>query len=139
MADNIVNITIPDLDKTIAALSMLDGQAKPALARALFRHAEKVATRSKDTFVPVDKGTLRSTIHTELPKTEGEMISVGIAAGGPAAPYARLVHENLNPRIRWRKPGSGPKYLEKPFLEEAVHMDESLSSVLVEVVRDLFR
>lgn len=44
---------------------------------------------------PVDTGELRASHHVSKPLYEGFDASVTIEVGGPAAPYALYVHENL--------------------------------------------
>lgn len=45
---------------------------------------------------PVDTGALRASVHATEPEWEGTRVSAMIAAGGPAAPYALYVHEDLD-------------------------------------------
>lgn len=100
---------------TVPAIRVLDRKdISKAVAGALYRAAWEICTRSKDEFVPVVMGTLRSSIHAELPNTTfigdvaatehqpqmigatpiGTTIFVEFGAGGPAASYALKVHEN---------------------------------------------
>lgn len=44
---------------------------------------------------PVDKGSLRASEHVEGPTRQGKTTYTKIVAGGPSAPYAIYVHENL--------------------------------------------
>jgi hypothetical protein len=67
---------------------------------------------------PVDQGTLRGTVHVEGPFYEGRMIRMMIVAGGPAAPYAIYVHEDLE---AFHKVGQA-KYLESVIFESRPHM-----------------
>jgi hypothetical protein len=64
------------------------------VARALFIETEIETTEVKRR-TPVDKGTLRGTVHTVGPFRQFRKIYTLIAAGGPSAPYAIYVHENL--------------------------------------------
>lgn len=62
---------------------------------AVREEAEIEATESKRR-TPVDLGTLRSTIHVEGPDLlPNGSVTAAIVAGGPAAPYAVYVHEDL--------------------------------------------
>ncbi len=81
-----------------------------AATRVLFQKAEVIAGRAKEA-VPVDTGALRSTIHVEM--DQGATVSAAVVAGGPAAPYAVVVHEDLTARHTV----GGPKYIERPMLE----------------------
>jgi hypothetical protein len=82
------------------------------VAKALYIEANIEATESKKR-TPVMTGNLRaSTIVTE-PKIDGDAISVSIVVGGVAAPYAVLVHENLE---AFHRTGQA-KFLESTLLE----------------------
>lgn len=61
---------------------------------ALYLEAEIEVTEVKKR-TPVDKGTLRGTVHQEGPTRNFRRIYTLIVAGGPAAPYALFVHEDL--------------------------------------------
>jgi Bacteriophage HK97-gp10, putative tail-component len=65
-----------------------------AVAQALYQEAEIDATEVKKR-TPVLTGNLRASVHVVGPERKGTKTSVEIVAGGPAAPYAIYVHENL--------------------------------------------
>jgi hypothetical protein len=44
---------------------------------------------------PVEIGTLRGSHETGQPEWKGKMLQVNIQVGGPAAPYAKIVHERI--------------------------------------------
>lgn len=67
---------------------------------------------------PVDKGTLRGTVHVVGPVREGKRIYTLIACGGPSAPYAVYVHENLE---AFHKVGQA-KFLESVIMESRAYM-----------------
>jgi len=100
-------------------------QIRDKVAAALYREAERVMTKSKRDHVPVDTGTLRASGHVEQPVRKGRNVSVTLAFGGPAAPYALAVHEHLSRHsppswqhghVTFSPAGRGPKYLERPLL-----------------------
>lgn len=64
----------------------------------LFQQAEKIMTVSKADYVPVDKGHLRGSGFVEPPVMTSQGGSVTMGYGGPAAPYAYIVHEDLTVR-----------------------------------------
>ena len=73
---------------------------------------------------PVDTGALRASEHVEGPTREGRKVSVAIVAGGPAAPYALTVHEDLeanHPR------GGQAKYIESTLNESAPYIGERVA------------
>lgn len=98
---------------------------------ALYRLANLIITKAKQSYVPVapDGGTLRASGMVGEVRQEGNAVSVTMGFGdGPSAAYALAVHEHLSEHspeswrkhgqdIRWNVQGTGPKYLEKPFLE----------------------
>lgn len=67
---------------------------------------------------PVKKGVLKGSHETDKPKISGMDISVTIRVGGPAAPYAVHVHENLEAY----HPNGQAKFLESTIRESAKHM-----------------
>jgi hypothetical protein len=97
----------------------LGPRALQAAAGSLYRSSERIMTRSKDHFCPVDTGNLRATGHVRMPEVQGKEVRVvmgyGGTAGGKPVGYAVYVHEvNKN-----YKNGKQWKYLETP-LKEAI-------------------
>lgn len=62
---------------------------------------------------PVDTGALRTSVHVEGPERRGWTVMIRIVAGGPAAPYAVYVHEDLH---AFHKTGQA-KYIESVIME----------------------
>jgi len=97
------------------------GDQVDAVARAQFIETEIEATESKRR-VPVDTGNLRDTIHATGPSMDGGQVTTAVVAGGPAAPYAIEVHENLDAF----HPVGEAKYIEsvlresKPFMRDRI-------------------
>lgn len=83
------------------------------LAAAMFQEAEEIMGESKEKYVPVDTATLKSSGFVLPPNMYGNKILVEFGFGGPAAPYAITVHEDLDAK---HTVGSA-KYLEKPIME----------------------
>lgn len=92
------------------ALDRYGRRAQTAIAKALYREAEGIMAQSKE-LVPVDTGALRSSGHVRVPELRDRSATVVLGYGGPAAPYALYVHEDLN---AFHKVGMA-KYLEVPF------------------------
>lgn len=81
-----------------------------ASAAATYQMALELIARSK-AMCPVDKGTLIGSSYVRPPfKYMGSWAS----EVGYAAFYAWYVHERTE-ATNWTRPGSGPKYLEKPY------------------------
>ena len=81
------------------------------VARGLFKEGEGIMTISKQAYVPVDTGTLRASGFVDRPIRRGTKILVMLGYGGPAAPYAIFVHEDMD---AFHVVGQA-KYLEVPF------------------------
>jgi hypothetical protein len=87
------------------------------LGKALYQFGEEVMAVSKER-VPVDTGALMGSGFVTPPEHSGSVISVTVGYGGPSVNYALAVHEDMNPKRHWRRPGSGPKFLENPLKEK---------------------
>ncbi len=77
--------------------------------------------------VPVDTGALKGSGFVELPKVRGGEILVTVGYGGPAAPYAWDVHENLDMK---HDAGEEPKFLEQGLMSREGPMLDTLSTAL---------
>ncbi|MBC7340892.1 MAG: HK97 gp10 family phage protein [Clostridia bacterium] len=78
------------------ALEKLGKRTLVEAGKALYAEAELIMTESKKQ-CPVDTGTLKSTGYVEQPKYSGGQVTVQMGYGGPAAPYAVIVHEGYGP------------------------------------------
>jgi hypothetical protein len=114
-------VEIKGLIEMRAKLRRLAAEFPQEVGRALYQEALIEAKESMRR-TPVDTGALRASHETERPKYEGREISVTIKVGGPAAPYALIVHEDLDAY----HPVGRSKFLEstiresKPFLGQRV-------------------
>lgn len=118
-----------DAADVVARLGAVVEKSAPATIEAIHRQAEAIMTRSKEEFVPVRDGILRSS-GTVLPveRLPDGIVQATLQYGGASAPYAIQVHENprsgktggVSPSgqsyATWAKVGQW-KYLETPFLE----------------------
>lgn len=103
---------------------------RAAAGQGLREGGERVMDVSKAVRCPVDTGALRSTGHVTGPDGGGDQLSVDLNYGGPAAPYAWIVHE----RMGVRHPVGGPKYLEGPANE----MSGDVADLVAAAVRRAF-
>lgn len=87
------------------------------IGRALYLEGERIMMVSKH-LVPVDTGVLRNTGHVAPLEKDREGWLVMLGYGGPAAPYAKHVHERTNVP---HKVGQA-KYLETPAVEAEADM-----------------
>lgn len=119
-----IELDTSKFESKVAALT----KAQIKVGRALYREGNRIITRSKQEFVPVVTGNLRSSGYVELPQANGTEVTVTIGFGGAAAAYAAMVHENprsgntggVSPRGRPYKNFSTVgqwKYLEQPMNE----------------------
>lgn len=110
-------------DEVIKNLRRVQKKTPKRLAAALFKQANKIMTRSKRDYVPVDLGALKSSGKVEKPEIKSGVVSVLMTYGGNAAPYALAVHENpsgFDPPswkgiVTFSPSGRGPKYLQIPM------------------------
>ena len=127
----VIALTITGANEVANKLRALGTQMPDAVGRALKRFAEaEIATPAKQQYVPVVTGNLRASIVVGDPIVTARTVTVIIGAGGAAAPYGRMVHENprsgqtqgISPRgvryTRWSRVGQW-KYLEIPAIEAA--------------------
>jgi hypothetical protein len=109
-----VKYGLVDRDGVRKKIQQLSRQAPQIMMRALRQEAEIEATESKRR-TPVDLGNLRASVHVEGPQMKGKNVEVAIVAGGPAAPYALFVHEDLNAHHRVGQ----AKFIESTLKESA--------------------
>lgn len=123
-----MRLVVRGADDVIRNLHALGDQMPAALGRSLYRFAEvDITGPAKDEYAPVLTGALRSSLRTEQPEIGRRGARVVVAAGGAAASYAKIVHEN--PRAgqtggtspsgrrykRWSRVGQW-KFLETPAM-----------------------
>lgn len=83
---------------------------------ALYKEGVFIMGESKK-ICPLKDRTLRGSAYVTRPvlvKSIGQ-IMVDLGYGGSAVDYAIAVHEKTGNGIQWTSPGTGPKYLERPF------------------------
>jgi len=110
-------MTLGGADAMRAKLKRLADKFPNTVARGLYQETE-VEVREVKMRTPVDTGTLRGTIRQVGPFINGRMIYTMIAAGGPSAPYALYVHENLEAH----HPVGQAKYIESVILESRPYL-----------------
>lgn len=126
-----MEILISGHTKAAKQLAMAALSGVPAIGAALYREAEAVMTAAKTDYVPVDTGALRSSGVVEAPIIGATAASVRLGFGGPAAPYAVLVHEDLTKRHTVGQ----AKYLEIPLKARLSGMPAVLKQRVDDAVR----
>lgn len=94
-----MSLTLPALPKFRAALAKLGPQMYQIAGRALYREAERIMADSKQNYVPVDMGILRSSGFVKPPVVTGSSAVVEMGYGGAASSYALYVHEGTGPAV----------------------------------------
>lgn len=131
MAKRKFSLELKGVDKFKKKMSKIENRlVSKAIESHLFKEGEGIMAQSKS-LVPVDTGTLRSSGHVQLPKRIGNRIVVTLGYGGPSAPYAIPVHENLQV---FHKVGVA-KYLSLPFRQAARGFPKRLAARLRKEIR----
>lgn len=104
-------------------LQICDATRQEAAA-ALYQEAEILMTEAKDR-TPWETGVLRGTGHVQEPTYSAGEVRVELGFGGPAAPYAIFVHENLTAR---HPRGGRAKFLESVLDEAAPTLAERIAA-----------
>lgn len=105
-----------------ARLRALAGRFPKEAGTALFQEAQIEKTESMQR-TPVDTGALRASHVVSSPDISNGRIGVVISIGGPAAPYALYVHEDLEAD---HSVGQA-KFLESTLVESAPYMPQRIS------------
>lgn len=122
MANTTLQITgLAQCQRDLAALAQKLGIGP--VGAALRAEAEIEMTEAKRR-TPVDTGALRDSGHVTGPDVAAQEATVRLVFGGPAAPYALFVHENLE---AFHRVGEA-KFLERPLLEAAPHLADRVAA-----------
>ena len=119
-------VDISGTEALLKALLVSGEELTREVGRVLYYEATQVFDRSQD-IVPIDTGALRSSGVVDQPAVEGNEIFVAIRYGGAAAPYAAVVHENLE---AYHAPPTQAKYLEQPLVERLDEISDGLTAVV---------
>lgn len=102
-----------EIDGLEAFLDRIDNAVRDlpgAVGDELYQWGNEVMTVSKEERVPVDTGFLLNSGYVAPPEIEDNRVDVVLGYG---ADYALAVHEDMGKR-HWKRPGSGPHYLQGP-------------------------
>ena len=94
--------------------AMTRGMAR-ATARATYEIGHEILNKAIP-LTPMDTGDLRDSGYVSWKPGGRGAIEVEVGFGGAAARYALAVHE-MSESNNFQEPGTGPKYLERPFDE----------------------
>ena len=130
-----MNIRIEGASRLAAKLQAAAQAGPQAVGMALFDEANLIMTASKQDYVPVKSGALRGSGLVPPPVSVGATISVTLGFGGPSAPYAVIVHEDLTKR----HPVGQAKYLEIPLRAALAGMPSVLAQRARDGIRQAFQ
>jgi hypothetical protein len=116
-------------------LMAMTASTPAVLLQTLVSEAETIMTASKEQYVPVDTGALRASGFVEPPIPTAMGASITLGFGGPSAPYAVIVHEDLTKRHRVGQ----AKYLEIPFRARVQGMEAVLAMRTRDAIRQSFQ
>lgn len=103
-----------DWRRAVKNLRRIADKSGEYLGNALTLAAENLMSEAIP-ITPFDTGDLRRSGYVSQPKVVGGDVTIEVGFGGTAAKYALRVHEWTDPEPNWSEPGTGPKYLERPF------------------------
>jgi len=101
----------------------------PNVGKEMYQWAEGRMSESKER-VPVDTGALLNSGYVKPPEVVDGVVTVELGYGGQSVDYAATVHENMDPHVRWKRPGSGPKFLENPITEGQGELLQDVADVV---------
>lgn len=111
------------LDKMQRRLERMAQRVPTEVGRALLEEAHIERTESMKR-TPVEFGALRASHEVEPPVVSGRDVSVKITVGGPSAPYAIYVHEDLDAHHNVGQ----AKFLESTIMESRPYMARRIAA-----------
>ncbi len=141
-------ITFSGQDELAANLKAIAAGVEHEALTAVKAEADQILREALE-LVPIDEGALSdSGIVEKITDAGHNVLGWRISFGGAASAYALAVHEHLSKyspaswvthsllgkRIHWTRPGSGPKYLERPFLAAAPSLPEKVAARIRELL-----
>ncbi len=131
-----VKVRLYGVDKVKANLRQFSTNMREKGKRSIAYRWGLVLRRS-EALCPEDEGDL---VESAKLTFSPNGLSATISYGGPGIPYAIAAHEHLSVhspyswraagQINWTKPGSGPKYLERPVMEALTQLPRQLQEDL---------
>ena len=123
-------VELEGMDKLQKMLKVGGTQATTALARAVYTEANKIFFDSQAQ-VPIDTGALRASGIVTKPYISGNTVTVEIGYGGAAAPYAAIVHEDLEANHEVGK----AKFLEDPLTQAIPELGKSVANSVEQLLK----
>lgn len=123
--------TLDGDEELTAVLRQAHKDSPLAVAQAIWEEANLIFAKSQ-VLVPVDTGALRGSGGVSAPQQSAQGYFVDVFYGGPAAPYALMVHEILE---NYHNPPTQAKYLEQPFMQSLSELQNNISRRIISIVR----
>lgn len=117
-----LEVDIVNVAQVTAALRNAGAAIRREAVAGLYQVAEEEMAEAKRR-VPVDTGALASSGYVTEPREAGNDVNIGLGFGGPAAPYALVVHEDLS---AFHEVGQA-KYLESTLVESAPYIAQRVA------------
>lgn len=117
-----ITVSMEGTDRVVGRIDRMHRSARDGAPRAMFRQAELTRTKAVRR-TPLETGALRASSFVRV----ADRNAVEIVFGGPGAPYAIYVHENLNAR----HPVGQAKFLESAVQEDAAAFAEAIAKDMI--------
>ena len=125
------SFTLDGIDDLQKVLKNLKDQSGEVMGQALYEEANVIFANSQ-VLVPVDTGVLRGSGGVSAPQMGTRGYFVDIFYGGPAAPYALIVHEIIG---NYHNPPTQAKYLERPLMDRVPAIQQNLSKRILHIAQ----
>src|SRR3990167_9981090 len=126
-------ISSPNLNKVVGGIRALITGIPITCKTSSKRVAEEVLNESRTVppMAPKDTNALRETARVE-PVKQGYAVVYGgkTPDGKKFVDYAAYVHDDLRPNLKYKLPGSGPKFVETHMLRKAQSAPPKLGAIL---------
>lgn len=131
------------IDRVMQSLDAYGQRSIQALGVAIHEEAEEIMLTSKDKYVPIEMSALKNSGFVANVERHGDTVDVTMGYGGPAAPYALTVHEDLTmrhgseltPPYGPKPPDQQAKFLETPTLEALPGMPDRIAGAMRQILR----
>lgn len=141
-----INIKAPMYNKRLQQLSALATYVPIAAKQSTLQFARDVLkdSRTIPPTVPVDTGDLKSTGRVESTPKGHAVVYGGKRGtgkgprGGKFVDYANPVHDRMDANVNWKRPGSGPKFVEAHFRQRAKELPADVRKIFRQVVKQVF-
>lgn len=134
-------ISSPNLSKVVGGIRALINGIPISAKTSSKRIAEEVLQESLTVppMAPKDTNALRETARVEPVKQGYAVVYGGKTPSGKFVDYAAYVHDDLRPNLKYKLPGSGPKFVETHMLRKAQSAPAKFGAILEELAENILR